>query len=68
MMAARYGPISRRYRAPSLTPDCYGVVWPEVPENERCPECGQPDNCGDCQHGWLGVEGVLTLGGVLPDA
>jgi hypothetical protein len=21
-----------------------------IPENERCPDCGLPDNCGDCNH------------------
>jgi hypothetical protein len=44
-------------------PGCYwyGVVLVDVtpPKSEVCPECGQPDNCGDCDHtpalcGWCG--------------
>lgn len=29
--------------------DRFGRTWP-YPKNELCPECGQPDSCGDCNH------------------
>lgn len=29
--------------------DIYGRKW-NLPDVELCPECGQPDNCGDCTH------------------
>jgi hypothetical protein len=29
--------------------DIYGVPWP-LPPGELCSTCGQPDNCGDCNH------------------
>ncbi len=29
--------------------DKYGRVWSFL-KNELCPICGQPDNCGDCNH------------------
>jgi hypothetical protein len=25
-------------------------VYGRILEDERCPTCGQPDNCGDCNH------------------
>lgn len=31
-------------------PDRYGRAWPELPDSELCAECGQPDNCDDCNH------------------
>jgi hypothetical protein len=30
-------------------PDRYGRIW-EIPDVEKCPECGQPDSVGDCTH------------------
>jgi hypothetical protein len=30
-------------------PDRYGREW-DLPASELCPTCGQPDNCGDCNH------------------
>jgi hypothetical protein len=29
--------------------DKFGRIW-DLPKNELCPECGQPDSCGDCNH------------------
>lgn len=46
-------------------PDLYGRSWPGVPENERCRTCGQPDNCGECDHVALTARDVLQLGGQL---
>lgn len=45
--------------------DKFGRKW-NIPEDERCPECGQPDSCGDCNHKKLTDEEVLQLGGILP--
>lgn len=45
--------------------DVYDREW-DLPWEERCPECGQPDNCGDCTHEKLSAEDVLELGGRLP--
>lgn len=42
--------------------DIYGNEWPE--EYELCPECLQPDNCGDCNHEPLPPNEVIELGGV----
>jgi hypothetical protein len=47
------------------TIDVYGRRW-NVPSNEVCQTCGQPDNCGDCNHVPLTDEqahhlGVLTI-------
>ena len=33
----------------TLHQDKFGRAW-DLPENELCPECGQPDSCGDCNH------------------
>lgn len=44
--------------------DRYDRLWPV--EIDVCPECGQPDNCGDCTHGKLTDQDVIDLGG-LPD-
>ena len=46
--------------------DRYGREW-NLPTNELCPICGQPDNCGDCDHTKLSDEDVETLGGKLMD-
>ena len=43
--------------------DLFGVDWPGVPSNERCQQCGQPDNCGDCNHSRLPDDQVELLGG-----
>lgn len=40
--------------------DRYGRAW-DLPANERCPECGQPDNCGDCTHEPLSDEDAEVL-------
>lgn len=47
--------------------DRYGRRWP-YPENELCPECGQPDNVGDCNHERLGDEDVQMILHGIPDA
>ena len=39
----------------------YYVEWGE--HGELCPECGQPDNCGDCDHTPLPHDEVIELGG-----
>lgn len=47
----------------------YMLIGPEqVPaaraleaEKERCPVCGQPDNCGDCNHTPLSPEERATI-------
>lgn len=41
--------------------DVYGRVWRGIPAIERCPACGQPDNCGDCEHGMLTTEEFALL-------
>ena len=46
------------------TVDKYGRKW-ELPSYQLCPECGQPDSCGDCNHGKLKNKEVLYLGGSL---
>lgn len=48
----------------SWTQDEYGRFW-QRPGDEPCPECGQPDNCGDCNHEPLTDAEVLDLGGRL---
>jgi hypothetical protein len=42
--------------------DRYGRFW-ALPERELCPECGQPDSCGDCTHEKLEPHQVRLLGG-----
>jgi hypothetical protein len=39
--------------------DRWGRNWPS--EMELCPDCGQPDNCGDCDHTRISDEDRLTL-------
>lgn len=41
--------------------DVHGRVWRGIPRIERCPTCGQPDNCGDCEHGMLTIEEFTLL-------
>lgn len=48
-----------------LLSDGYGRQWPKLSVGERCETCGQPDNCGDCNHQMLSVDNVLELGGEL---
>ncbi len=40
--------------------DKFGVTW-YLPKEELCPECGQPDSCGDCNHTQLSEEDVKKL-------
>lgn len=40
--------------------DRYGRTWNLSPD-ELCPECGQPDNCGDCNHEPLSDEDYVLL-------
>jgi len=54
----------RQGQADPTKPDRYGRIWP-FPKNELCPECGQPDSVGDCNHERLSDEDVQTL---LPDS
>jgi hypothetical protein len=42
--------------------DIYGRVW-DLPESELCSTCGQPDNCGDCNHERLTDDEVAELQG-----
>ena len=41
----------------------YQQSWPE--HYDLCPECGQPDNCGDCNHQPLTPTEVAWLGGTF---
>jgi hypothetical protein len=49
------GSIMKTYR------DVFGRIW-KLPKNELCPVCGQPDNCGDCNHVRLTKADVVALG------
>jgi len=40
--------------------DIYGIEW-NLPSNELCPVCGQPDSCGDCNHQPLDVNDIAFL-------
>lgn len=42
--------------------DKYGRAW-DLPANELCFVCGQPDNCGDCNHERYTDEVVKLLRG-----
>jgi hypothetical protein len=46
-----------------ITLDKFGNLWDNQPP-DKCPICGQPDNCGDCNHKRLADSDVLELGGV----
>lgn len=49
--------------------DRYGRHWPytwDEAKIELCGECGQPDNCGDCNHGRLSDNEAIHLGASLP--
>ncbi len=47
------------------TTDKFGRRWEGFDVRELCPECGQPDNCGDCTHNKLDDDDVLEMGGQL---
>jgi len=40
---------------------CARELWADMAPEERCPECGQPDNCGDCDHKPLDPTEVQVL-------
>ena len=42
--------------------DRFGNRWPG--DFVVCPECGQPDNCGDCNHAPCTPEQILEMGGL----
>jgi len=44
--------------------DKYGRRW-DLPKNELCPVCKQPDSCGDCNHKSLTDEQAVSIGGIL---
>lgn len=46
--------------------DKFGRTW-DLPDNELCPECGQPDSCGDCDHTPLSDEDARLLGAESED-
>lgn len=46
--------------------DIFGVDWGEVSSNERCSSCGQPDNCGDCNHVQLARQQVEPMKRLIP--
>lgn len=46
---------------PPYREDALGNLWPV--STVGCNECGQPDNCGDCDHTPLAAEEVVELGG-----
>jgi hypothetical protein len=41
--------------------DKYGRTWGSLTRKELCPVCGQPDNCGDCNHKKLSAQNVIDL-------
>lgn len=46
--------------------DKFGHRWPELSVAERCPDCGQPDNCGDCTCHPLTMLQAIDLGAKTP--
>jgi len=48
-------------------PDIAGRWW-NLPEAELCNACGQPDNCGDCNHELLSDSDYLELNPTQEDA
>lgn len=48
-----------------MTTDRFDRIW-DLPAEELCDICGQPDNCGDCNHERLSTEDVAALGGKEP--
>lgn len=51
---------------PVIHVDMYGVPWHNLPASELCPTCGQPDNCGECNHEPLKWPEVIRLLGGVP--
>lgn len=47
--------------------DRFGRVW-DLPRNELCPKCRQPDSCGDCNHQRLTDNDVAYLKGEISEA
>lgn len=41
--------------------DKFGRIWDMRPW-DLCDECGQPDNCGDCNHNKLTIDEVKEIG------
>lgn len=52
---------TKHYVIPSV--DNFGRLWTLSP-NELCPECGQPDSTGDCNHKRLTDREAEELGSV----
>lgn len=48
-------------------PDWFGRSWPDLDDHddELCSTCGQPDNCGDCNHMPLTEAEARSLGAVI---
>jgi hypothetical protein len=46
--------------------DKYGRIW-NLPKNEVCPKCGQPDSLGDCNHKRLTNKEVEILKGMFKE-
>lgn len=44
--------------------DSFGRTW-DLPNSELCPGCGQPDNCGDCNHAPLDLDDARSLGAYI---
>ena len=41
--------------------DKFGRIWDMRPY-DLCEYCGQPDNCGDCNHNKLSIEDAKEIG------
>lgn len=46
---------------PPPRPDVFGRDWGPTNDEELCATCGQPDNCGDCDHGPMTDDDYRTL-------
>lgn len=51
----RYGQIAL------ALPTTLAYKLSQLPDSERCQICGQPDNCGDCNHMPISVEQLTEL-------
>lgn len=49
----------------NTTIDNFGRKW-NLPSEELCSTCGQPDNCGDCNHEALSNDEAKALGAEIP--
>lgn len=49
-----------------MVTDRFGRDWGVRAWSETCMECGQPDNCGDCNHQPLSDHQAVLLGAILP--